>query len=217
MEKPGGLLALAELLSKVLMQGGLELERRGYRSISSLLFDYLPGNCETPNLLQVMRALSEVFPHLDDRHIVTVHSQSSSQSDHVSELPFFNSIRRLLFDFCRRFDDTKLSGYNGVTVGDLDKIAGAPGVRSINALIQCGIVRRRQDCCLSSYEDEVAFEIAIRAGSIVACTLLADAIKERYPTMHGLHALSLSVYLDNFDRREKGETTFIPRHTGISW
>lgn len=213
MEKPGGLIKLAELYSNILTRSGSELEKRGYQSISSLLFEIVPGNCHSQGLLQIIRDLSSVFPHLDDRHLVSTRSRNDiSEVEEVIELPFFMCLRRLIFDICHRFDSSE-----GIHSQGLDELAGAPNVRTINALLQLGILTPLEDQDSLSTDDRVAYELAMRTSAVYAIQRLAEVIREQHATIDGINSLSLSIYLDNFDKIEDRVKVFVPEITGISW
>jgi hypothetical protein len=217
MEKPGALIQLAELYSRVLTQSGTALEDRGFVSLSSLLFDLLPGACDTQGLIQIIRNLSAIFPHLDDRHIISSQSRThSSPTETVIELPFYTSLRRLLYDLCQRFDERNPSGVRGITCDGLNQLAGAPNIRTINALLQLGIINPAEEPSESS-SDGVAYEVVMRASAVYACQLLAEALSEKYPEAEGVSSLSLSIYLDKFDKPTSSDKLFIPKVTGILW
>jgi hypothetical protein len=219
MEKPGGLIQLAELYSNILSRSGNELEKRGYRSISSLLFEIMPGNCHSQGLLQIIRDLSSMFSHLDDRHLVSTQSRNDpSLVDKVVELPFFMCLRRLIFDLCHRFDDNNRErGVPGIDCHGLDELAGAPNVRTINALLQLGILIPLEDLNSQSTNDRVAYELAMRTSAVYAIQQITRVIREKHAHIEGVNSLSLSIYLDNFDKIEDPVKVFIPEMTGISW
>jgi hypothetical protein len=219
MEQPGALIQLAELYSRILTQSGATLENKGYRSFSALLFDLLPGACDTQGLIQIIRNLSAIFPHLDDRHIIASQSRSlSSSTESMIELPFYTSLRRLLYDICQRFDERNPSGVRGITGDGLNHLAGAPNIRTINSLLQLGILNSAEaGAHLDSSSDRVAYEVAVRASAVYACQLLAESISEKYPDVEGVTSLSLSIYLDKFDEGIENDKVFIPQVTGILW
>jgi hypothetical protein len=219
MEKPGGLIQLAELYSNILIRTGIELEKRGYQSISSLLFEITPGNCHPQGLLQLIRDLSSILPHLDDRNMVSTQSKNDPSVDNVVELPFFMCLRRLIFDLCHRFNEnnTERGCVSGIHCQGLDELAGAPNARTINALLQLEVLIPLEDQGSQSTDDRVAYELAMRTSAVYAIQKIAAAIRERHAHIEGINALSLSIYLDKFDNVEDPVKTFIPQMTGISW
>ena len=203
-ETKGGLYDYAELLVNTLHACGAGLSQRGFPDISSYLLHLLSSHHSTED---VVRAVSQLCPQLDDREVVSVTSMASGEQQ-VVELPFLRNARRLVYEVIRcvrRCHRDAVYGADNAAVaaamGGLcavapDDMLAAPSLRCLSSLLRLGLLHAHSDTespSSSSPADDIEGDRASSEGDqgiAVNIAGVAGALSVRAAALIACHRLA---------------------------
>ena len=142
---------------------------------------------------------------MDDRHFTQLMKRESTEdieAEAMLELSFHKNARRLIWDIIERLKHADESLEHRRSKFGFSILA-APSCRSITTLFQMGILERKNAdsvCTLQKVIDDlgkagIGTVVAVRAGAVVACHLLADEINSSGEDLQ-VTPIEVSLYLD---------------------
>lgn len=214
-EKPGGMLPYADLLSDTMSYYGREMQRDGSRDWQQMLSKLTSG---AGSMAHACIMIASRLDRFDDRYL-DLGTSGAAPSCMPVELCFFKNLRRLLHDLhCiadiamrdaeapQATDATKaraaaLAPFRLSKRGGLRTAIAAPSASTVQNLERFQVLRIRSDkpaaeataadatteAQLPEVVRDAAYEAAVRCAAIVACHHISDMLIERLVRL-GLHS-----------------------------